>query len=98
MQTTDIEMLYKITINGDRRNIQGYSKRNKQALLVSINNYSNENTTLGFANLPLLSALPPSGKPTSSITSDGTGSFDWSLLLWIHVHTLAHLLQSHNFV
>lgn len=48
MQTTDTKMLYKITINGDRRNIQGNSKRNKQALLVSISNYSNENTTSGF--------------------------------------------------
>lgn len=49
----------------DRPEIQGYSKLNKQPLLVSISNYSNENNTAGVAGLPLLSVLPPSGKPIS---------------------------------
>lgn len=60
----------------ERPDVQGYSMLNKQPLLLSISHYSNEKHTAGVANLPVLSALPPSGKPTSSRTSDGTGSLD----------------------
>lgn len=79
---TDTEILLKSPlVVTDRPDIQGCSRLNKQPLLVSISNYSNENNTAGDANLPLSSALPPSGKPASSITSDRTGSFDWFVYL-----------------
>lgn len=76
MQTADLEMLIKQPLMvTDLPDIQAYSKLNKQPLLLSISNYSNENNTAGVANLPLLSALPPSGQTTPSTTSDRTGSF-----------------------